>query len=62
MSVLKPLGIYWTNLLISFTPEEDFILGALLGYNICKQCERFCSRKRNLDSEIFLRHRNVLCS
>ena len=30
------------------TPEEDFILGALLGYNICKQCERFCSRKRNL--------------
>lgn len=27
------------------TPEEDFILGALLGYDICRQCERFCSRK-----------------
>lgn len=27
------------------TPEEDFILGALLGYDICRQCQRFCSRK-----------------
>ncbi len=27
------------------TPEEDFILGAMLGYDICQQCERFC-RKR----------------
>lgn len=30
------------------TPEEDFILGALLGYNICDQCKRFCSKKRNM--------------
>ncbi len=28
------------------TPEEDFILGALLGYDICRQCKRFCSRKK----------------
>ena len=27
------------------TPEEDFILGAILGYDICLQCKRFCSRK-----------------
>ncbi|HCD77427.1 MAG TPA: DUF2023 domain-containing protein [Prevotella sp.] len=27
------------------TPEEDFILGALLGYDICAQCERYCERK-----------------
>ncbi len=27
------------------TPEEDFILGALLGYDIRVQCERFCKRK-----------------
>jgi len=27
------------------TPEEDFILGALLGYDICVQCERYCDRK-----------------
>lgn len=29
------------------TPEEDFILGALLGYDICQQCERYCQRKGN---------------
>lgn len=27
------------------TPEEDFILGALLGYDICQQCKRYCDRK-----------------
>ena len=27
------------------TPEEDFILGALLGYHLCGQCQRFCKRK-----------------
>lgn len=27
------------------SPEEDFILGAMLGYDICVQCERYCERK-----------------
>lgn len=27
------------------SPEQDFILGALLGYDICKQCKRFCKKK-----------------
>ena len=27
------------------TPEEDFILGAMLGYDICAQCKRYCTRK-----------------
>lgn len=27
------------------TPEEDFILGIMLGYDICRQCQRYCSRK-----------------
>lgn len=31
--------------LYSLTPEEDFILGALLGYDICRQCERYCLKK-----------------
>lgn len=31
------------------TPEEDFILGALLGYDICMQCERYCKRRRKCD-------------
>lgn len=28
------------------SPEEDFILGAMLGYDICTQCERYCKRKK----------------
>lgn len=28
------------------TPEEDFILGAMLGYDICGQCRRYCERRR----------------
>lgn len=27
------------------SPEEDFILGAMLGYDICTQCKRYCKRK-----------------
>ncbi len=27
------------------TPEEDFMLGTLLGYDLTRQCERFCQRK-----------------
>lgn len=30
------------------TPEEDFMLGAMLGYDITLQCKRFCSRKRSM--------------
>ena len=33
----KPLNL--------LTPEEDFILGAMLGYDITMQCERFCNKK-----------------
>ena len=28
------------------TPEEDFMLGAMLGYDICVQCRRYCGRKQ----------------
>lgn len=34
-----------TRSLNQLTPEEDFILGAMLGYDICAQCERDCARK-----------------
>lgn len=33
------------NSLKEFTPEEDFILGILLGYNTQQQCKRYLSRK-----------------
>ena len=36
-----------TRPLSKLTPEEDFMLGALLGYDICAQCERKC-RKCNV--------------
>ncbi len=26
------------------SPEEDFILGAILGYSICEQCGRYCKK------------------
>lgn len=29
----------------TLSPEEDFMLGALLGYDIRRQCERYCKRK-----------------
>lgn len=34
-----------TKPLNQLTPEEDFILGIMLGYDLCKQCERYCNRR-----------------
>lgn len=31
--------------------EQDFILGAMLGYDICMQCERYHGRKAPLPAE-----------
>lgn len=28
------------------TPEEDYMLGTMLGYDITLQCRRFCERKK----------------
>ena len=30
--------------LYELSPEKDFILGAMLGYNICDQCKRYCNQ------------------
>lgn len=35
------------------TPEEDFILGAMLGYDICGQCQRYCDLKHRKTDEKF---------
>lgn len=42
---MDAIRIMVTRPLNKLTPEEDFILGALLGYDICAQCERYCERK-----------------
>ena len=35
--IIRPLN--------KLTPEEGFILGAMLGYDICQQCKRYCGKK-----------------
>lgn len=42
---LNAIRLMITKPLCQLTPEEDFILGAMLGYDICAQCERYCERK-----------------
>lgn len=42
---LDAIRLIATRPLNELTPEEDFILGAMLGYDICAQCARYCARK-----------------
>lgn len=35
--------------LVDFTPEEDYILGIMLGYDRLKQCDRYVSMKKQKD-------------
>lgn len=46
---LDAIRLIVTRPLNQLTPEEDFILGAMLGYDICAQCERYCKRKGQCD-------------
>lgn len=43
---LDAIRLFVTRPLNELSPEEDFILGAMLGYDICTQCERYCQRKK----------------
>ena len=45
---LEAIRLIVTKPLSQLSPEEDFILGAMLGYDICAQCERFCERKNKI--------------
>ena len=42
---IEVIRIMVTRPLNLLTPEEDFILGAMLGYDISVQCKRYCTRK-----------------
>ena len=42
---LDAIRLIITKPLNQLSPEEDFILGAMLGYDIRVQCERYCERK-----------------
>ena len=48
---LEAIRLIVTRPLNQLTPEEDFILGAMLGYDICAQCERYCKRKNGCKNE-----------
>ena len=45
---LDAIRMIVTKSLCLLTPEEVFILGAMLGYDICAQCERYCKRKKKV--------------
>lgn len=38
--IIRPLN--------ELSAEEDFILGAMLGYDICQQCKRYCHKKEEV--------------
>ena len=42
---LDAIRLIVTKPLNELSPEEDFMLGAMLGYDIRVQCERYCRRK-----------------
>lgn len=42
---LEALRLMVNKPLSELSPEEDFILGALLGYDICDECKRYCEMK-----------------
>lgn len=46
---LDAIRLMVTKPLCQLSPEEDFILGAMLGYDICAQCERYCERKNRCE-------------
>lgn len=48
---LDAIRLIITRPLNELTPEEDFILGTLLGYDLCAQCQRYCSRKCRMACE-----------
>ena len=46
--IQEPINVlkrFKKNSLKEFSPEEDFILGILLGYNTQQQCKRYLTRK-----------------
>lgn len=42
---LDAIRIFVTKPLNELSPEEDFMLGAMLGYDITMECKRYCTLK-----------------
>ncbi len=56
VEVVKEFG---KRSLTDLTPEEDFILGIMLGYDRLRQCDRFLSRKNKTIPNL---QKMLLCS
>lgn len=46
---LDAVGRFAHKPLNQLTPEEDFMLGTMLGYDITLQCRRYCERRDRSD-------------
>lgn len=49
---LDAIRLIITRPLNELTPEEDFILGTMLGYDLCAQCERYCERCKKKNKQV----------
>ena len=45
---LDVLHLFGDKPLNEFSAEEDFILGAMLGYGINEQCRRYCTKQKTI--------------
>ncbi len=45
-SCVETVRSFGEKRLNQYTPEEDFILGVLLGYDRVKQCDRYLTKKK----------------
>ena len=45
---LDAIRMIVTKPLCQLSPDEDLILGAMLGDDICAQCENYCERKKKV--------------
>ena len=51
---IKVVRTFGEKSLSAYTPEEDFILGVMLGYDRNQQCQRYLSRKKKGKEKEFL--------
>lgn len=51
-SCLEAVRLFVRRPLNELSAEEDFMLGALLGYDLSMQCDRYCARKRRTPERI----------
>lgn len=61
---VKVVKLFGNISLSDYSPEQDFILGIMLGYNINLQCKRYLDKKERDDSfpALFISYKKVFLS